>query len=66
MTKVNHGLSNNQQLNINFTSGGANGTTDDNKIYVTSEVTQNTFQFQVAIQRQTTGNISYLITSNIY
>jgi len=59
VTKVNHGLSNNQQLNINFTSGGANGTTDDNKIYVTSEVTQNTFQFQVAIQRQTTGNITF-------
>ena len=59
VTKINHGLSNNQQLNINFTSGGANGTSDDNKIYVTQQVTQNTFQFQVAGNRQTTGNISY-------
>ena len=59
VTKINHGLSNNQQLNINFTSGGANGTADDNKIYVTKEVTQNTFKFEVANQRQTTGNISY-------
>ena len=59
VTKVDHGLSNNQQLNIDFTSGTANGTSDDAKIYVISQVTQNTFQFQVAGSRQTTGNISY-------
>ncbi len=59
VTNIGHGLSNNQQLNIDFTSGGANGTSDDAKMYVISQVTQNTFQFQVAGSRQTTGNISY-------
>ena len=59
VTKVDHGLSNNQQLNINFTSGGANGTSDDGKIYAISQVTQSTFQFQVVGSRQTTGNISF-------
>ena len=59
VSKVDHGLSNNQQLSVNFTSGGANGTSDDNKIYVIKQVTQNTFQFEVVGSRQTTGNISF-------
>ena len=59
VTKVDHGLSNNQQLSVNFTSGSANGTSDDNKIYVIKQVTQNTFQFEVVGSRQTTGNISF-------
>ena len=59
VTKVNHGLSNTQQLAINFTSGLANGTSDDSKNYVIQGVTQNTFQFLVSTQRQTSGNITY-------
>tara|TARA_B100000424_G_scaffold218194_2_gene176481 strand:+ start:3059 stop:8371 length:5313 start_codon:yes stop_codon:yes gene_type:complete len=59
VTKINHGLSNTQQLAINFTSGSANGTNDDSKNYVIQGVTQNTFQFIVGTQRQTQGNITY-------
>ena len=60
VTKLAHGLQNNQQVNINFTGGGANGhAVDDNKIYVVKNVTVNTFEFLVTVQRQTSGTVEY-------
>tara|TARA_R100000664_G_C2759846_1_gene150107 strand:+ start:3119 stop:8521 length:5403 start_codon:yes stop_codon:yes gene_type:complete len=69
VTKQSHGLSVNQQIEINFTSGTANGTTDDAKKYIIKTTTINEFTFEVAGSRQTTGNIDYkspATTSNFY
>ena len=55
VTKLSHGLSVNQQIEVDFTSGSA---TEDGK-YVITSTTTNQFTFQVAGNRQTTGNISY-------
>ena len=59
VTKLEHGLSVNQQIEVDFTSGTANSSTDDGKKYVIKSTTTNEFTFQVAGSRQTTGNISY-------
>ena len=56
---MDHGLSINQQIEVNFTSGTANSSNDDGKKYVIKSTTKNEFTFEVAGSRQTTGNISY-------
>ena len=55
VTNLSHGLSVNQQIEVDFTSGAA---TEDGK-YVITSTTTNQFTFQVAGNRQTAGNISY-------
>ena len=59
VSKLDHGLSINQQIEVNFTSGTANSSNDDGKKYVIKSTTKNEFTFEVAGSRQTTGNISY-------
>ncbi len=65
VTKQSHDLSVNQQIEIDFTSGSA---TEDGK-YIIKTTTVNEFTFEVAGNRQTTGNIGYksaATTSNFY
>ena len=59
VAKLDHGLSINQQIEVNFTSGTANSSNDDGKKYVIKSTTKNDFTFEVTGSRQTTGNISY-------
>ncbi len=65
VTKLEHGLSVNQQIEVNFTSGTANSSADDGKKYVIKSTTTNEFTFEVAGSRQTTGNISYSSPSTL-
>ena len=65
VTKLEHGLSINQQIEVDFTSGTANGTSDDAKKYVIKSTTTNEFTFEVAGSRQTTGNILYSSPSTL-
>ena len=59
VTKNTHGLAVGQKINVNFTSGTANGSSDDNKVQTITAVTTNTFTFTAINNVQTTGTITY-------
>ena len=59
VTKEKHGLAEGQKINVNFTSGDADGSSDDNKLQTITAVTENNFTFTAINNAQTTGTITY-------